>query len=186
MHTSSVPGGVDLDINASTTMVSIKAVNSLAIKRCCVTAGTGLRTQNNQPIALRTAMYTQTARQRFTAHFGKQSSPRSGTCFLTHVIAACSAFGSISICNVGFGRKRTPQRGRRQNVRPDHSQLNHTLPHVVTESFCAGSSSTPVTRNAVSMPDNDDGWILVGTAKAYTPCELDIGHCLQLRVSVRD
>lgn len=55
----------------------------------------------------------------------------------------------------------------------------------VNRAVCSGSSSLPVPRTALCIPDADDGWVLVGTAENYTPCELDVGHCLQLRVSVR-
>lgn len=43
-----------------------------------------------------------------------------------------------------------------------------------------------MTPSNATVPDtSDDGWILVSTSKTYTPCELDISHCLQLRVMVR-
>lgn len=43
-----------------------------------------------------------------------------------------------------------------------------------------------IARGALTGPDvSDDGWVLLSTSKNYTPCELDVGHCLQLRVLVR-
>lgn len=52
--------------------------------------------------------------------------------------------------------------------------------------ICADKSSMHVAHSVLTAPNvSDDGWVLVSTSKNYTPCELDVGHCLQLRVLVR-
>jgi hypothetical protein len=53
--------------------------------------------------------------------------------------------------------------------------------------YAGGSNSAGDDRMPIcgSQPGSDNGWIVVGKAKSYTPSQLDVGHRLQLRVSVR-
>jgi hypothetical protein len=40
-------------------------------------------------------------------------------------------------------------------------------------------------KHKCALAAGENGWLVVGRSKQYTPTKLDVGHRLQLRVSVR-